>query len=264
VRPAPSDRLLAEDFDSERYPPDNLSFWIRWLVELGDLRRGQRVLDVGCGTGGFTIAIAEATGAQVVGCDRSRSFLEYARTKSAAVEWVQGDAESLPFADSSFERVVMSLLLHQLSEPARAVAEAFRVLRRPGALVVRTVLPDDAATRIPFRFFPTLARVQAEQMPSLEDVTAWMRAAGFDGVRSRQVFRNKRLELGAVEAHLRKEVAHRYPFLGKDELEDGLRRMREKWDGRPDPRPVTFVVAEKRSLRCRSWTSTTASSSSWR
>ena len=67
-----------------------------------------------------------------------------------------------------------------------------------------------------------------------------MRAADFDRVRSRTVFRNKRLELDAVEAQL-----HRYPFLGKAELEDGLRRMREVWDGSPDPRPVTFVVAEK-------------------
>ena len=246
MRPAPSDRLPADDFHAERYPQDNVDFWIPRLVELGDLRQGQRVLDVGCGTGGFAVAIAEETSAQVVGCDRSPSFLAYAKQRSAAVEWVQGDAESLPFADSSFDRVLMSLLLHQLEEPARAVTEAFRVLRRPGMLVVRTVLPDAAAARIPFRFFPTLARVQAEQMPSHDDVTTWMRAAGFDHIGVREVFRNKRLELAAVEAQLRKEVDHRYRFLMQEELEDGLRRMRETWDGRPDPRPVHFVVAEKR------------------
>jgi SAM-dependent methyltransferase len=246
VRPAPSDRLPADDFHAERYPQDNVDFWIPRLVELGDLRQGQRVLDVGCGTGGFAVAIAEETSAQVVGCDRSPSFLAYARERSTAVEWVQGDAESLPFADSSFDRVLMSLLLHQLEKPTRAIAEAFRVLRRPGALVVRTVLPDAAAVRVPFRFFPTLARVQAEQMPSLEDTTAWMRAAGFGHVRVRVVFRNKQLELEAVEAQLRREVEHRYRFLAQEELEDGLRRMRSAWDGRPDPRPVHFVVGEKR------------------
>ena len=245
MRPAPSDRVPAEDFHTERYPQDNVEFWIPWLVELGGLREARRVLDAGCGTGGFAVAIAEATGAQVVGCDRSASFLAYARAKTTGAEWVQGDAESLPFADSSFERVLMSLLLHQLEEPARAIAEAFRVLRSGGALVVRTVLPDAAAARIPFRFFPTLARVQAEQMPVLDDVTTWMRSAGFGRIRVREVLRNKRLELDAVEAQLRKEVAHRYPFLTAEELEDGLRRMRETWDGRPDPRPVHFVVAEK-------------------
>ena len=245
MRPAPSDRLPAEDFHDERYSQENVAFWLPWLVELGDLRRGQRALDVGCGTGGFAVAIAEETGAQVVGCDRSPSFLAHARERSAAVEWVHGDAESLPFADSSFDRVLMSLLLHQLEEPARAIEEAFRVLTRPGALVVRTVLPDAAAARIPFRFFPTLAQVQAEQMPALDDVTAWTQAAGFDHVRVHEVLRNKHLEPEVVEAQLRTEVANRYPFLPAEELEDGLRRMRETWDARPDPRPVHFIVAEK-------------------
>jgi ubiquinone/menaquinone biosynthesis C-methylase UbiE len=246
VRPARSDLVPAEDFHTERYSPDNVAFWVPWLVELGDLQRRQRILDVGCGTGGFAVAIAEETGAQVVGCDRSASFLAFASERSTQVEWVQGDAESLPFADSSFDRVLMSLLLHQLEEPARAIAEAFRVLSRPGALLVRTVLPDAAAARIPFRFFPTLARVQAEQMPSLDDVTTWMCAAGFDDVGVREVRRNKRLELESVETQLRTEVGRRYPFLAPEELEDGLRRMRETWDARPDPRPVHFVVAEKR------------------
>ncbi|HYZ75800.1 MAG TPA: methyltransferase domain-containing protein [Gaiellaceae bacterium] len=246
MRPAPSDRVPAEDFHSDRYSEENVAFWVPLLVEVGGIGPDHRVLDVGCGTGGFTVAIAERTGAEVVGCDRSAALLEHAKKASAAAEWVEGSAERLPFADESFNRVLMSLMLHQVDEPAQAVAEAFRVLRRPGALVVRTVLPDDAAARVPFRFFPTLARVQAEQMPSLEELTAWMGAAGFDRIRSRQVLRNKRLELDTVEAQLRKEMPLRYPFLAQQELEEGLHRMRVTWAGRPDPRPVTFVVAEKR------------------
>ena len=78
MRPARSDLVPPEDFHTERYSHDNVAFWVPWLVELGDLQRRQRILDVGCGTGGFAVAIAEETGAQVVGCDRSRSFLAYA------------------------------------------------------------------------------------------------------------------------------------------------------------------------------------------
>jgi SAM-dependent methyltransferase len=246
VRPAPSDRIPAAEFHAERYSDDNVAFWIPWLVEVGGIRSGQRVLDVGCGTGGFSVAIAEKTGAEVVGCDRSPSFLTYARQRSTAVELVRGDAMRLPFDDSSFDRVLMSLLVHQLDDPGRAMAEAFRVLRREGAVVVRTVLPGAAAARIPFRFFPTLARAQAEQMPSLDELTRWMSVAGFVDIRSREVYRNKRLDLEAVEAHLRAEVDRRYASLEPEELESGLRRMRETWDGGPDARPVHFVVAAKR------------------
>jgi SAM-dependent methyltransferase len=245
VRAAPSDRLPAADFDADRYSADNLAFWGPLLVELGEIRAGHDVLDVGCATGGLSIAIAERARAHVVGCDLSPSFLGHARRKSADVEWVRGDAEALPFAASSFDRVLTSLLLHQVARPARALAEAFRVLRRGGKLVVRTVLPADAAARIPFRFFPTLAQLQAEQMPTLRDVTGWAEAAGFAKIRTRRVLRNKELRLTDVEAWLRREVRIRYAFLASDELEAGLRRMRESWSGDPDPRPNHIVVAEK-------------------
>ena len=248
-RPLPSDHVPPETFGTDRFTAENLAFWVPPLVELGRIAAGDSVLDVGCGTGGFAAAIADETGAQVVGCDRSRAFVEYARAGSGDVEWVVGDAEQLPFEAGSFDRVLLSLVLHQLDDPGRAVAEAFRVLRRPGLLLVRTVLPADAAARVPFRFVPTLAEAQAALMPSLEEVVEWMRAAGFGQVRTRRVCRNKRLRVDEVEAQLRREAGLRYAFLAQAELEEGVRRMRAAFARSPtpfvDPRPTWFVVAEK-------------------
>jgi ubiquinone/menaquinone biosynthesis C-methylase UbiE len=248
-RPLPSDRVPAGEFDAERFTPENVAFWTPLVVELARIEAGLAVLDVGCGTGGFAAEIAETTGARVVGCDRSPAFLDYARRRSPDVDWVVGDAAALPFAASSFDCVVVSLVLHQLDDPGRAVAEAHRVLRPGGRLLVRTVLPDDAAARVPFRFVPRLAAAQAALMPSLEDVAGWARTAGFAEVRSRRVCRNKRLEADAVETQLRKDAARRYTFLTETEIEDGVRRLREAFaaSSEPfvDPRPTWFVVAEK-------------------
>ena len=248
-RPLPSDRVPAAEFDAERFTPENLSFWAPFIVELGRIEADQSVLDVGCGTGGLAAAIADATGARVVGCDRSHAFLDYARRRSPGVEWVAGDAARLPFEESSFDCVLMSLVLHQLDDRERAVAEAYRVLRHGGRLLVRTVLAADAAARVPFRFVPALAEAQAALMPSLDEIAGWARAAGFAEVRSRRVLRNKRLDAGAVEAQLRKDAARRYTFLTEGEIEDGVRRLREACAGwsEPfvDPRPTWFVVAEK-------------------
>jgi hypothetical protein len=134
----------------------------------------------------------------------------------------------------------------KLDGPSRAVAEAFRVLQHPGLLLVRTVLPADAAARVPFRFVPTLA--EAPLMPSLEEVVEWLRAAGFGQVRTRRVCRSKRLRVDEVEARLRREAGRRYAFLAQAELEEGLRRMQAAFARSPtrfvDPRPTWFVVAE--------------------
>ena len=77
----------------------------RWrgitLDEVG-VAAGTRVLDVCCGTGDLAIG-ARARGATVTGLDFSEQMLDRARRKDASVEWVQGDALALPFADASFD-----------------------------------------------------------------------------------------------------------------------------------------------------------------
>jgi SAM-dependent methyltransferase len=247
-----SDRVGAEAFDRDHYADENLAWWTPLLVELGGISAGRRVLDVGCATGGFAIAIAGRTGARVVGCDLSLPFLGYAGTRpgGGVVGWTAADGQRLPFAGGAFDCVVLSLVLHQVADRGRAVAEAFRVLGRPGVLVVRTVLPEDVAGRIPFRFFPTLAARQAALMPSLDELAGWAAAAGFAGVRGHRVRRDRRLRLEEVEGSFRREAARRYPFLSGRELEEGLARMRADWEGQGrrwvDPRPTQFVVAAKR------------------
>jgi SAM-dependent methyltransferase len=249
-RPLPSDRVGAEEFDRDCYAHEDLAWWTPLLVELGGISAAQRVLDVGCATGGFAIAIARRAGAQVIGCDLSLPFLGYARTKPAGgVKWTAGDGQCLPFVDEAFDCVVMSLVLHQVADRGRAVGEAFRVLRKPGVLVVRTILPDDVAGRIPFRFFPTPVFQQAAVMPSLDELAEWASAAGFDRIRSHRVRRDKRLWLEEVEGSFRREAARRYPFLSQQELDEGMDRMRADWQrqGRRwiDPRPTQFIIATK-------------------
>jgi SAM-dependent methyltransferase len=100
---------------------------------------GGSILDVGCGTGTFAIALTAATPvAEVTGVDGDPDVLSIARRKRGAerVRWSEGLATSLPVPDESADRVVMSLLLHHLAPAAkrRALSEALRVLRPAGRL----------------------------------------------------------------------------------------------------------------------------------
>ncbi len=159
-----------------------------------------------------------------------------------------GDAEELPFASCSFDRVLLSLVLHQLSSPAAAIAEAARVLCPRGLVLVRKIAPEDAAERVPGRYVPALAKVDAARMLRIETVVAWLEQAGFAAVEVERHLRNTVLTLGDEERALRTEVRARYEFVTRHELDEGLERMRAD-ASRPgdwiDPRPTFIVVARK-------------------
>jgi ubiquinone/menaquinone biosynthesis C-methylase UbiE len=107
---------------------------------------GDRVLDVGCGTGYFARRAARAVlpGGEVVGIDPSPSVIEYARGRAPAhCTFVVAGAEALPQPDGSFDLVISSLAMHHLPEPLRPVAlrEMHRVLRPGGRLFIADFRP---------------------------------------------------------------------------------------------------------------------------
>lgn len=247
-----SELLPTEHFD-RRFRPESISFWVPLLVELGDIHEGTRVLDVGCGTGGFARAIAERTGAAVVGLDRSFAFLAHARglppPAQGSVEWLEGDAEAVPLADRSVDRVLLSLVLHQLAEPRQAVKEAHRVLGPGGLVLVRTIAPEDAVERVPARYLPSMAAADAARMPRIDAIEGWLADAGFEERERRRCLRNQRLEPAEQERDLLAEVRGRYRFVTDAELGAGLEQMRA--DARAaagqwvDPRPRWFLAAAR-------------------
>ncbi len=136
ISPARYYDSIASEFDSLMNPYD-----LARRVELvfDELLRGRalanlRVLDVGCGTGPFSLA-AQERGADVVSLDVGVELLRRARGKGAR-RTVAGDAGALPFADGSFDVVMSSECIEHTSGPEQSVAEMLRVLRGDGILVV--------------------------------------------------------------------------------------------------------------------------------
>jgi ubiquinone/menaquinone biosynthesis C-methylase UbiE len=135
----------------DRQGPPVFSHFGRQLVEWAGVRHGDTVLDVGAGRGAVLLPAAQQVGARgyAVGIDLApqmvrltRSDLRHAGIAHATVHCM--DAEQLRFPTGSFDRVLCGFTLHLLLQPARALAEARRVLKPGGRLAVTTWGDGDA------------------------------------------------------------------------------------------------------------------------
>lgn len=104
------------------------------FVRLSGLPRGARVADLGCGSGAFTELLRQA-GFSSVGLDISPKLVALGRSKFPGLEFVEGDAENLPFEAGSLDGVLLSGLVHHFPDPRRLAAEVRRVLKPGGRFV---------------------------------------------------------------------------------------------------------------------------------
>src|SRR6185503_13586719 len=130
------------------------------VVERGGVGAGMDVLDVACGTGNATIPAAKA-GARVTGLDFAPALVEIARERAAdamvEIDFLEGDAQELPFEDASFDRVV-STFGHMFAPDHRRTADEMkRVLKPGGVIAVACWIPEGAIGR--------MFRVTADLLP---------------------------------------------------------------------------------------------------
>lgn len=114
------------------------------LIQDLDVRAGQRVLDVGAGTGLLAAHVASVVGpaGQVVAIDPLPLRVELASKKAAQLETRVGRAEELPFPDASFDVVYLNSVIHWIADKARVLAEAYRVLKPGGKLGFTTAAKE--------------------------------------------------------------------------------------------------------------------------
>jgi len=165
---------------------------------------GDRVLDACCGTGDLAIAglrLVGSTGA-VIGVDFSERMLERARSKSSQVEWVQGDALALPFADGSFDAATVGFGVRNLEDLEAGLRELRRVLRPGGRVGILEItrprgllrpfykLWFDGLVPLAGKLLPggsayTYLPASVRRFPGAKELAELMQTAGFDQVHYR-------------------------------------------------------------------------------
>jgi ubiquinone/menaquinone biosynthesis C-methylase UbiE len=138
--------MSAPDWGQGRYEPTahELVPAAGQLVSMANLRGGEQVLDLGCGTGTVALLAARA-GAQVVGVDPAHRLLEVARAAAAdaglAIDFRAGGAPGIPADDASQDAVLSNFALIFTHDPTAAVADVARVLRPGGRVLFDAWVP---------------------------------------------------------------------------------------------------------------------------
>jgi SAM-dependent methyltransferase len=215
--------FAARAADYDRLRPAGETWWERFdaLVRLGDLR-GQRVLDVGCGTGALAAALAERAGARVWGVEPSGEMLEVARARvPRGVGLKQGGAENLPFRDAWFDRVLFSLSIHLVDRPI-ALAEVGRVLVDGGRLVIATFSHQHFERYWAARFFPSLPAVDRARFPTEATLQSELEAAGFDRIHAEPLVAVEHVDRSTALDRLHGRHISTFALLDPVEVERGI------------------------------------------
>lgn len=168
---------LARDYALHRQvQPDVLTS----LIQIGAVTEASRVLDVGCGTGNYSVALEAATGCAGWGVEPSAQMLATAQARSARIQFRQGRAEHLDFPTAFFDLVFSVDVIHHVQDRAAYYGEAYRVLKPGGKVCTVTDSAEIIRSRTPLAlYFPETVEVDLQRYPAIADLRAMMEDAGF-------------------------------------------------------------------------------------
>jgi arsenite methyltransferase len=180
----------------------------RRLAQLAGIERGQRVLDIACGSGATALLLAHELECEVVGVDLGARAIEraadaaHAAGLAARVRFVLGDAEELPFPDAGFDVALSECALCTFPDKRRAIAEMARVVRPGCTIAIADVTADLPALPAPLRSAAARVACVADAR-SADDYASLLRDAGWEPFAIEKHDDDLRVMADRVEARLR-------------------------------------------------------------
>jgi SAM-dependent methyltransferase len=227
--------------------PQDDAWWARFetMVRLGDLR-GQRVLDVGCGTGTLLLALAERANAKVWGVEPSSGMRATAKARlPRGVGLRAGRAEALPFRDGWFDAVTFSLVIHLVDRKA-AFAEAARVLAPTGRIVIASFSHDHFDTYWAARFFPSIPEIDRARFPTEAQLDEELEAAGFGEICHERLSASYTTTREQALERIRGRHISTFHLLDPAEVEAGAARAERELPAEIEVRLEQLVVTAQR------------------
>ena len=182
---------------------------------------GQRVLDLGSGTGMWASAFTDWYGVEVIAIEPSAAM----RARSIHPDVRAGHAGALPLDDASVDAAWLSTVVHHLPDLPAAAAELRRVLRPGAPVLIRSVFPGRHDGITQFRYFTEAIRV-VDTFPSVADVTTAFGAVGFELAALERVPQVAGASLELMAANMTRAAHSPLLLITDEEYAAGLARMR--------------------------------------
>jgi len=150
------------------------------LLSAGELTSSSTVLEVGCGTCNYIEAVRHETACLCFGIDPSKEMLSEGKQRGVDIWLAVAKAESIPFAESSFDLVFSVDVIHHVKDDSAYYQEAYRVLKPGGRLCTVTDSEEIIQSREPLsNYFPETIPVELARYPRIDDLRNQMLSAGF-------------------------------------------------------------------------------------
>lgn len=210
------------------------------LYQLLNPESGKLYLDIGCGTGNYTIALANR-GVSLLGIDPSAKMLDEAKSKYTEINWLFGSAENIPLQDELFDGVIATLTIHHWNDLESSIKEINRVLKPESRLVIFTSTPEQMQGYWLNHYFPIMMAEANIKMPSLAKVEKALSTADLKIIETEKYFvrddlqdlflyscKNKP-EL-CFDESIRNGISTFELSSNKEEVETGLKKLKEDID----------------------------------
>ena len=177
--PVDYDKLASDYAQYRQVHPEVL----KHIISADNLGRDSKVLEVGCGTGNYILALGRLVGCQCWGIDPSKGMLAEAGSRSGGVHFQVDRAEDMGFPPDFFDLVFSVDVIHHVEDRPAYFQEAYRVLADGGNVCTVTDSEWIIRQRQPLAdYFPETIESELDRYPGISELRGLMEQAGFDGV----------------------------------------------------------------------------------
>ena len=229
--------------------PALAELWMSEVAKRVERTSMERILDLGCGTGRFSNALAAHFRARLIGIDPSRKMLDQARVKPSTdrVSYACGTGEAIPLGNSTVDLVFMSMVFHHFRNSVEVARECRRVLRRGGGVFVRTGTVEQIHAYPYVPFIPASRPLLEERLPRKRLIEQVFELAGFKTTSVDNIVQQVASTYAAYAQKLEAGADSILASLDPTDLERGLEAIRAhgmKVDPQPVVEPIDLLFFE--------------------